>query len=464
MRVYSIATIPYSQTNQQKNTGFAKFPRYNYVNHDKISFTANMHIKTKYEFREHALERLKPYTCLYCGIPMRYDNLKIIEWKKSNLFSKPIGEFVKIFKKYRDSLHETEQDIFDYIEFISQKSPRAKIDTVIKMLSFQANNELLKLQMPIFDHMAVESCSLPAENQKAVLELLSKSKLRMLRIPHVEKFSGKEMRYKIENLSKTIPNDKITERINSLAELLTIPAIYKQTAPITDKVVRRILRAIYPSSRINKNTKIEDEYSAKRLNLMLIDAIKIEAQKLRRKDIYKLCLDSEKMLNGEPMIGKFTNKSFRFDLKLALKDVDENLKAKKNLLDLANSLPDSSNSVFAFIVKHDQSASEKIAEDLFSPSELTLEHKKPTALGGPDILSNWAWACKRCNNTRDIGDMKIFYEKFDTNNSQKYYDEIIEDANKGYFDYDDVIKMFEIFEQQSGIKIDSKQLKIKPVY
>lgn len=450
---------------QRRNIEDNNYSRYNLLRPPVAdTFTGNLikPIKAKSEFREHALKRI--YNCMYCGIPMRYDETKFLEWKRSNLFSKPIGEFVKTFKKYRDSLHDTEQKIFDYVEFISYKSPEAKLNTVIKMMSVQANRELLKLQTPIFDSMAVESCKLSKENQKAVLDLISKSKLRILRIPHLEKFSGKEMRYKIENLSKTIPNDKTAKRINNLAELLTIPAIYKETEPLTDKIVIRILRTITPNARINKNTKIKNKYSAKRLNMMIIDAIKTEAQVLKRKDIYNLCLDAEKMLKEEPVTGKFTNKSFMHDLRLAMESVDEKDLTKRNIFQLANSLPTSSSSVYAFITKHEQSAPEKIAYDLFTPSELTLEHQKPSSLKGPDILSNWAWACKRCNNTRSNKDMRIFYKQFDPNNAQKYYNEIIADANKGYFDFKDVVGMLKIFKDQSGRKLKSKHLKFRPPY
>ena len=467
MRVLPVIQNIFLNKNRFENNRCNVYPQYSYAAlrspfTDTFTGSPIKPIKTKSEFRAHALKRV--YNCLYCGIPMRYDETKFLEWKRSNLFSKPIGEFVKTFKKYKDCLHDTERQIFDYVEFVSQKSPEVKLDTVIKMMSVKANRELLKLQNPIFDSIAKEASKIPAENQKAVLDLISKSKLRMLKIPHLEEFSGKETRYKIENLTKTIPNDKTAKRINNLAELLTIPAIYKETEPLTDKVVIRILRTITPNKRINKNTKLKNNYSAKQLNLLIIDAIKSESQALKRKDIYNHCLDAEKMLKGEPILGKFTNKAFMHDLRTALEGIDENNKTRRNIFRLANSLPTSRNSVYALITKHDQSAPEKIAYDLFTPSEITLEHQKPSSLKGPDILKNWAWACKRCNNTRSNKDMGLFYKMFDKSNAQKYYDEIIEDANKGYFDFEDVVGMLRIFKKQSHFKINSKHLKYRPPY
>ena len=57
--------------------------------------------------------------------------------------------------------------------------------------------------------------------------------------------------------------------------------------------------------------------------------------------------------------------------------------------------------------------------------------------------------------------MRVFYEQFDRNNAQRYYNEIIEDANKGYFDFGDVVGMLRVFKDQSGIKIKSKHLKFR---
>ena len=467
MRILPVISNIFLQRGDFKNNRYNGYSQYGTVLRSPLTDTFTglktiIPIKTKNEFREHALKRV--YHCMYCGVPMRYDENMFLEWKRSNLFYKPIGEFVKTFGKYKDSLHTSEREIFDFIEFISRKSPTAKLDTVIKIMSVKANKELLKIQEPIFDAIAVEACKLPEENKRAVFDLIARSKYRMLRIPHKEEFSGKELRYKIENLSKTLSSEKLAERVNKLAELLTIPAIYKQTEPVTDIIIIRILRTIKPISRINKKTKVNHNYSAKRLNKMIIEAIKAEVKEHKRKDIYNLCIEAEDKLDGKPVIGKFTNKSLIHDLKEAMDGIGEKNRVRRTLLRLANSLPTSKNSVFAFITKHDQASPAKIASDLFTPSELTLEHMQPSSLKGEDILPNWAWACKRCNNTRSNNDMAVFYRNFDPQNAQNYWNEIIEDANKGYFDFWDIVSMLKVFKDQSGKKIQSKHLKFRRPY
>lgn len=464
MRILPVSTNLYTKQSLPSDRSNAPALNLHYLSlpQDSVSFTHRIikPIKTVKEFKTHALKRI--YNCMYCNIPMKYDEQMFNSWKNANYFSMPIGKFVKKFRWYKDSLHDSQRQIFDFVEHVSKKSPDAKLDTVIKLMAAKANRELLTTQEPIFDAMAVEAAKLPETNKKAVLNLIAKSKYRVLRIPHEEEFSGKELRYKFERLSKTMPSEKAAKRINNLAELLTIPAIYKQTEPLTDKVVIRILRTINPNTKFNKTNNISRNYTAKRLNEMIIEAIKHEVKNTKRKDIYNLCIDAEKMLRGEPIVAKFTNRSFSYDLWESIQDIPLSSKVRSELFRLANSLPTSDNNVYAFITKHDQSASEKIAYDLFTPSELTLEHQEPSSLGGPNIIANWAMACKRCNNSRQHKDMGDFYKLFGKKNAQIYWDQIIEDANKGYFDFEDVVGMLKIFKQQSRIKIQSKHLKFRP--
>ena len=229
MRINSI-TVNFCTYKSSQKTERNSFVSPQIIYHsDTFSFTGTTRIKpikSLKDFKAHAMKR--GYPCMYCGVHMRYDEATFLEWKRNNYFSKPIADFVKHFKQYRDSLHESEGQIFDFIEFISRKSPQSKLDTVIKMMSSQANRELLNLQNPIFDSMAVEACKLPEKNKNAVLALIVKSRYRVLRVPHTEEYSGKELRYRIENLSKTLPDEKLAKRVNDLAELLTIPSIYKQ--------------------------------------------------------------------------------------------------------------------------------------------------------------------------------------------------------------------------------------------
>lgn len=458
MRILPLLSNIFVQSYQSNSLSQSR--RNKHYSEDSFSFTGSkiVPVKTVREFKKLAMKR--GYHCLYCNVPMKYDEAMFNEWKKENLFSLPLKSFVKRFKQYKRCLHESEKEIFNFVEKVAEKSPEAKLDTVIKIMSVRANKELLKVQQPIFDTMTVEAMRLPEANKNAVLTLIAKSKARMLRIPHIEEFSGKELQYKIENLSKTLSDEKLIKRINSLTELLTIPAIYKQTEALSDKTILKVLKTISPNAKITKINNLFKNYSPKRLNSLIIGAIKNEVKNYKRKDIYNLCENAEKMLEGRPIVMKYTNRSFLYDLKEATEGL-ESSKTRAHLFELANSLPTSRDNVYAFITKHDQSSPEKIAYDLFIPSEMTLEHMQPSSLGGENCVINWAMACRRCNNTRQHFDMGEFYKQFDKKNAQRYWDEIIEDANKGYFDFKDVVQMLRIFKQQSKIKIKSKNLKYR---
>ena len=167
-------------------------------------------IKTAKEFKKLAIKH--GIHCMYCGVPMKYDEKMFNEWKKANLFSAPIGEFVRNFRPYKRCLHDTEQSIFSFVEYVAKENPKAKLDTVIKMMSVNANSELLKMQTPIFEAIVVEAEKLPKEKADKIIDLVEKSKKRMLHIPYIEEFSGKEISYKIMNLAKTLPDDKMVKK------------------------------------------------------------------------------------------------------------------------------------------------------------------------------------------------------------------------------------------------------------
>ena len=422
---------------------------------DSFSFQGKIKvIKTAKEFKQHAIK--KGCHCMYCFIPLKFDEAMFNEWKRQNLFSTPIKTFIKKFKPYKKCLHSTEKDIFSFIEFISKESPDAHLDTVIKMMSVSANAELLKAQEPIFEAIRFEAEKLPAKNKELIEQLLEKNRKRMLHIEYIEEYSGKELKYQIDNLAKTLPDEKLEQRIEKLTELLTLPALKDE--PLSEQAIRRILRTIEPNVKINKTDKLLHKYTKEKLIFTILDAIKSEVKDLKRKDIYNLCIEGEKELRGEPIMRKFTNKGLMHDLKKALEGLEEN-PSRSKIFEHANNLPTSRTNIYAFITKHDQSSSEKIAYDLFTPSEITLEHMKPKSEEGLDSIVNFAMACKRCNNSRQSGDMGDFYKQFRKSNAQKYWNEIIEEANKGYFDYEDVKEMLKIFREQSKIKIKSKNLK-----
>ena len=402
--------------------------------------------------------------CLYCNNILSFDNLMINSWKNQKLFQAPIKVLVRELKPYSKSLHNTEGTIFSIISNISKKSPNARLSTVIKILSAQSNKKLLNEQIPVFKQLAEAARELPPEYQKQIYDLLNKNRARLLRIPNIEEFSAKDFKYKIKKLSLSMENNKAYKDIKHLSELLTIPDLKLTESDITPEVLERIRRTIAEADR-NPNYVLSKKAKKSRniLKSTIVNKIKEAAASVNRIDIIKLCEDAEKRINGIPVAGKFSNKAFCYDLNAILENFD-NKELKKKLFDIAAQLPTSEGSIHAFIIKHADASSDTIGYNLFEPSAITIEHMQPSSLNGPDLLRNWAFACKRCNNKRQSEDMNEFFKMFKQSNAVKYWNQIIDWCNKGYFSFEDTTEMLKIFKRQcSSIKINSnKKLQYLP--
>lgn len=431
-------------------------------------------VRSKKDFKDLAVKKQIP--CLYCGRKLSYNDGMVDKWKEQGLFSGSVETFVKTITPYKESLHKTEAEVFKIFEYYAKTNPAQKMDSIIKVLSVHSNKELLKAQKPIFDALIKTSKGLPVENQYKLFELIQKSHYRLKRIPHIEEFSGKETSYKIKKLAKTVSNLKSADKIKRLAALLTVPELKERNTPLDASIIEKIKNNIYTNSDIeNLHIGVTTHHARKKLYSAILLAIRYEAEKTKRNDIVKLCQEGEKCLQGMPIIGKFSNKSFLYDLEETLEGCNN-----KNLIiklhKIAEKLPSSEDNIHAFITKHDNASSETIAVNMLDPSKVTIEHMNPRyyiklAVSKnnqksstqptyvPDFITDWAISCKRCNNTRQHYDMNEYFKNFDKNNAPNYWKEIISLANEGYFLPEDVKGMLEVFKGQCNIKIDSSALK-----
>ena len=266
MRVNSIIPNQYMHKAILKNNHNNDYSYYRTPVIDQFtpSFQAkiNYPIKTQRDLKKHAIKTRKP--CMYCNLPLSYDDSAYEKWKQANLFNSPIKDITKTLKPYKNSLHPTERAVFSFIEIVEKKYPNIKLNDAIQIISQKANKKLLKAQMPIFDELMLTSKELPVDIQYKLFELIQKSRFRMEKKPYIEEFSGKEFHYKIKKLAKTIPNDILAERITKLSELLTIPGLRKDSL-IEEQVIKRIFKTINSNNKspqeINiKNPKITNNY------------------------------------------------------------------------------------------------------------------------------------------------------------------------------------------------------------
>lgn len=449
---------PHSKENYEFQSSYNTFAA------DLISFQAQKFplIESHKAFKQLGINN--KVHCLYCNNTLTFDSSMISRWKKDKIFQGPISTFVRVINPYKNSLCSTERKVFEIIENISKKSPDMHLNNVIKILAVQSNKKLLELQTPVLNKILKLSRELPLEYQKKLDILILKNRCRLLKVPHVEEFSAKDFSYKLGKITKLLNNDdKEVKKIKKLANTLTIPELKDNDADVSAKSIEKIRQAIAynlnnPAFQINKQIK----KSRVKLKHLIIQNVQNTALKLNRKDIVKLCEDAEKRLDGVPVAGKFSNKAFSHDLYDVLKDINDT-KLRAEICKLAEELPTSETSIHAFILKHDEASSDTIAVNLLEPSIITVEHMKPSSEGGVDALKNWAYACKRCNNKRQSGNMKTFFTLFPANNANRYWKDIIKLSNKGYFSFEDTKEMLKIFKRQSGIKIDSnKELRYIP--
>lgn len=457
-----ISNIFYAEKNYKNN--LTDYSQYRYPVRDSISFSSKFTpINSHDKFRE-LMVKFKVH-CLYCNKQMTYDDKMLSTWKKEGVLSAPIRDFVNKIAPYKSGLMDTEGAIFSIIEHLSKKNPDAKLNYVIKLLLSQAQKNLLNQQKPILKEIVSTANNLPTEYSDKVKKLIHKNKCRMLNIPYIDEFSTKEFSYKMKKIIKTLPNDKNTYKLKRLNLALNSTDLKYKDLEISTKTIERIEKAIgfninsFPF-KLSKNVR---NSRSKILNL-LIHNIKKRAIETKNKELIKLCKENEKRLKGLPATSKFSNKALIYDLSEALENCP-NKKIKAEIFKLANNLPTSSDSVHAFIAKHSEASSTKIAYNLLSPSTVTIEHMHPSSEKGIDKVTNWAGAHKRCNNVRQSKDMNNYYKLFDPKNAQSYWDDIMQLANKGYFSFNEVIEMLKIFQKESKIKIQSnKKLIYRPDY
>ncbi len=95
-------------------------------------------------------------------------------------------------------------------------------------------------------------------------------------------------------------------------------------------------------------------------------------------------------------------RSTKFKRKIFLNDIDEytskleNKETRGKLLEIAEKMPTSEDSVSAFIMKYKDRSPEEIGERMLVFSAATLEHITPDSENGEVTI----WECQRCNNVR----------------------------------------------------------------
>ena len=415
------------------------------------SFTG---IRSAGEFRNLVNNRV--IHCIYCGRPLMSNKL-ISKLKSNGTFSGSIRNFACQMMQYIDYLHPTEKETLKKIVVMSFDEPDIRLSDAIKKLYPAANIALLNEQKPILKELAKLSEQLPYGYKTKFRKLLKITRFRLEEKPYIpDEFSGKEFAYKIHRVSDTINDEQLAARIIKLTEPLTYP-IFKNKTPLDNKFIKKIL-ALTETRDVNTKTLKKSD-----LQLLLVKHIKRYAEVLNRKDIINICDIAIDTIEKRPVKIKFSNKSFRYDLRTTLEGMPDSELFEK-ICGTLRFLPTSRTSVNAFITKHELADANAIGYDLFRPSIVTIEHMHPKSENGANELCNYALACERDNNNRSNESMQTFINMFDIKNQQQYFKDIMDEANRNNLPKEIVLKMLDVFTIESGRTINLKDIQPKNVH
>lgn len=137
-----------------------------------------------------------------------------------------------------------------------------------------------------------------------------------------------------------------------------------------------------------------------------------------------------------------------------------------DIIDIAENLPTSSDSMNAFVVKYADRTDQEICDRLIIPSRASVEHIHADSLGGENEAPNFMLATTARNSERGNMPIQEFIKKYPDipKYSQQYIDDVIREGNKGklagYEWYPYLFK--DNYKKESGINLDISKYKIKP--
>lgn len=123
------------------------------------------------------------------------------------------------------------------------------------------------------------------------------------------------------------------------------------------------------------------------------------------------------------------------------------------------SLPTSSRSADALILKFRDSDPDIIGDRLFNPAMVSIEHLKPKSEGGTNSIANCALAKKQINSYRQSKPLWQILQLYPLKNQQKYVDNLAKLVNRGNMSYEDAIAQVETIEREGHIILDKSKIK-----
>lgn len=364
------------------------------------------------------IKNSEPLRALFAyGIPDLYSEIitvdpkRVAKMMKTDAFEVPLKKFMQVFKPFEQSLFKdtNETKLYEIIKEQSEVNPDMDVKGVVQKIAPVHLKRLRKKQGVIFKDLDELAQKLPESHRYRYKLLRSETQDKLDYKPVVVRFSSKEFKYKLSKIAdfvsqrKDLKADKAMQRLIKEAEKL--PSSSSYNAIEKQKKIIEDINILLQTSVLSKNEQLND-----------------------------LITISRDRLNNKKVVVPFSRKNFLYDLDKLTSDIsDKNL--RDEMLNLAETLPTSSNSLSAFIVKIKNESSEKIAYRILDPSMASVEHLFPASHGGPDELYNFACASRKENTERGNLPFITQLKKRPLTKiyAQRQMDKYIELANQGVF-------------------------------
>lgn len=434
------------------------FPLKSQPVYDMVSFTCNSAMSPK-DFK-----KLGRYmTCLYTGKRM-ITSSQLNNMKKRGFFKGPISQVVRNLQGYKKRyLEPPELEVFERIEKTAKETPDIDLPQLFKNWYVESRKNLRKVQKPKFDAIKTLGAELPPEYVEPFYNFMATIDKKLYDEPIKREFSLKEFSYKITKITEKMSDGNLKNRLLKLLGMLQNENLNTNQKPLSSSFVKQVFDFKNIKTTGRKTALYEKNYRQYETNkdgvkIAIIEKMREIAELKGYKKLQKLCEENIGMLEGIPVHIPFSNKAFVYDLSELLENMP-NKELKQKMLDIAMSLPTSSRSADALILKFRDSDPDIIGDRLFNPAMVSIEHLKPKSEGGTNSIANCALAKKQINSYRQSKPLWQILQLYPLKNQQKYVDNLAKLVNRGNMSYEDAIAQVETIEREGHIILDKSKIK-----
>lgn len=347
--------------------------------------------------------------CMYSGITM-IDASKIHKLAKNGHFSGPISRISEALSPYEKSMMPIEQRLFGYLKKAANIEPNKTFPEIMKELEPGHLKKLRSKQAVTFYHLQELSKEFPPEQLEQFSLLMQNTDKKLQNVPVKVPFSSFEFRYKLDKIYENTLVGGSRPEIRTMKRLIQYASKMRDTTNFkTRNHQGHILRQI--KSRLEKSPLRKNN------------------------ELNELIETSNYRIYNFPIKIPFNRKSFLYDLQKITSEINNPTLAEK-VNKTAQQLPTSRNDISAFILKFQDSPSERLCCRLVSDSYGSIEHLLPQSKGGKDELANYGPATTYYNSLRSNTEFKDHINAHPEIkiNCQKCVDEMIKLANNGVFE------------------------------